>query len=151
MQLTLTYLLLPLLIIWVVLLIMTPRRVYLIFLLGIGLFLGIGYLSLGIGFSIRIPSVHDKMEVLVYTVHNDRVHALVHPLGKIAEPIHIVFSIDPKTPPGKRMRKSFFSAVRAHEEKRHETKIIIDMRGYLTDLGEYQHEVPPPLPPKMPR
>ncbi len=151
MQFSLTYLLLPLLVIWAALLVMTPRRVYLIFLLGIGLFLTVGYMALGSGFSIRLPSVHDKMEVMAYTVHGNRVHALVHPLNKLEEPMHIVFSIDPKTPVGRTMRESFFSSVRAHEQRRNETKLVVDMRGFKVDVGEYKHSIPPALPPKIVR
>ncbi|WP_456404359.1 hypothetical protein [Thiolapillus sp.] len=150
-SLTLKYLLLALLAIWGVLMLMAARRTLVAYVLGVVLFLAIGYLALGTAFSIRIPYVHDKMEVIVYTVHENSVHALAHPLKQPGEPMHIVFSIDPGTRAGAQMRKSFFDAVRAREGKRHKTKIVIDMRGYMTDEGVYKYEIPPALPPKQSR
>ena len=146
--LTLKYLLLTLLAIWGVLAIVASRGRYTAYLLGLGVFLAIAYLALGSGFSIRLPHVHGKMEVIVYTIHNDRVHALAHPLEQPGEPIHIAFSIDPDTERGRRMRRSFFDAVRAREGKRRETRIIIDMRGYMAEHGTREHETTPALAPK---
>lgn len=147
--LTLKYLLLTAVAIWGVLLIIFTGRKYAGFVTGAIVFLVIAYFALGSGFSIRIPYTHEKMEVLVYTIHNDRVHALAHPLNEPGEPMHIVFSIDPDTKLGIRMRKSFFEAVRSRESKRYRTNIIIDMKGYMTDQGEFKHESPEPLPPKV--
>ena len=76
------YLLLGLLAIWGVLAIIGMGRRFFGFLLGTGVFLVLAYFALGTGFSIRIPYLHDKMEIIVYTVHDDRVHALAHPLGR---------------------------------------------------------------------
>ncbi|MBL3528967.1 MAG: hypothetical protein JMN27_01910 [gamma proteobacterium endosymbiont of Lamellibrachia anaximandri] len=149
--LTLKYLLLAVFAIWGSLAVIATRRSFASFLLGSGVFLIIAYIALGSGFSIRLPYLHEKMELIVYTVHQERVHALAHPLNRPGEPIHIVFSIDPDTRAGARMRKSFFDAVRAREGKRHQTKIVIDMRGHFTDLGVYKYEVPPAMPPKMPQ
>ncbi|MCG8102965.1 MAG: hypothetical protein N0C91_11335 [Candidatus Thiodiazotropha endolucinida] len=118
-------------------------------MLGALFFLLIAYIALGSGFSIRIPYLHNKMEILVYTIHNERVHALAHPLGKPGEPLHIVFSIDQDTEGGGKMRKTFFDAVRAREGRRHKTNIIIDMRGYMTDQGDYKYQAAPALPPKQ--
>ncbi len=81
--------------IWGIMAVMAAGRGFLSMLLGIASFLGLAYVVLGTGFSIRLPSIHQKMEVIVYTTHNNRVHALAHPLGKPGEPIHIVFSVDP--------------------------------------------------------
>ena len=89
------------------------------------------------------------MEVVVYTVHNNRVHALAHPYKRPGEPMHIVFSIDPNTRPGAMMRKSFYDAVRAREGRQHKTNIIIDMRGHMTEQGDYKYDVVPALPPKQ--
>lgn len=146
--LTAKYLALAIIAIWGVLTIITLKHRFLRYLLGTGIFLLIAYLALGTGFSIRIPYLHDKMEVMVYTVHEERVHALAHPLNNPGEPMHIVFSIDPDNPVGARMRKSFFDAVRAREGKRHKTNIIIDMRGYMTDQGIKKYQAAPALPPK---
>lgn len=146
--LTLKYLLLAVLAIWSVLVVIAIGRTLVAFLLGVCVFLAIAYIALGSGFSIRIPHIHQKMEVVVYTTHKDRVHALAHPLNRPGEPMHIVFSIDPGTRAGAQMRKSFFDAVRAREGESHKTKIVIDMRGYMTDQGIYKYEIPPPLPPK---
>ena len=146
--LTVKYLLLAIAAIWGVLAIIAIGRRFPGFLLGTCVFLFIAYIALGSGFSIRIPYMHDKMEVIVYTVNNERVHALAHPLNHPGEPMHIVFSIDPDTHVGARMRKSFFDAVRAREGKSHKTSIIIDMSGYMTEHGVYKYEVTPTMPPK---
>ena len=146
--LTIKYLTLFLIAFWGVLVVISAGRHYNGYLIGALVFLVIAYLALGSGFSIRIPYLHDKMEILVYTIHNERVHALAHPLGKPSEPLHIVFSIDQDTEGGGKMRKSFFDAVRAREGRRHKTKIIIDMRGYMTDQGDYKYEAAPAFPPK---
>lgn len=135
--------------IWGVMAVMAAGRRTLSLLIGIAAFLGLAYALLGTGFSIRLPSLHSKMEVIVYTTHNNRVHALAHPLGKPGEPMHIVFSVDPATDDGARMRKSFFDAVRAREGKKYKPNIIIDMRGYMTDQGVKKFDVIPPLPPKI--
>lgn len=120
-------------------------------LVGCAAFLALAYAALGSGFSIRLPSLHQKMEVIVYTTHNNRVHALAHPLGRPGEPLHIVFSVDPATDDGARMRKSFFDAVRAREGQKHKTNIIIDMHGYMTEQGVKKYDMMPPLPPKRPQ
>ena len=146
--LTLKYLLLALLAIWGVLVMLKVKRRILAYLLGTFIFIGIVYLALGSGFSIRFPYPHNKMEIIVYTVYEDRVHALAHPLNQPGEPMHIVFSVDPDTRMGAQMRKSFFDAVRAREGKRHQTNIIINMRGYMTELGEYKYDVISSRPPK---
>ncbi|MCM8857779.1 MAG: hypothetical protein LC541_19385 [Candidatus Thiodiazotropha sp.] len=147
--LTAKYLLLFLLAIWGTLIIISAGRHFAGYILGTIIFLVIAYIALGTGFSIRIPYLHNKMEILVYTIHNERVHALAHPLGKPGEPLHIVFSIDQDTEGGGKMRKTFFDAVRAREGKRHKTNIVIDMRGHMTDQGVYKYETPPVLPPKQ--
>ncbi|OOZ16079.1 hypothetical protein BOW28_11525 [Solemya velum gill symbiont] len=103
----LKYLVLALVVIWGMLFIIFVKRRLITFLSGVVLFFVIGYLALGTGFSIRIPYQHDKMEIIVYTVFYDRVHALAHPLKVPSEPMHIVFSIDPNNPAGAQMRKSF--------------------------------------------
>ncbi|OOY42314.1 hypothetical protein, partial [Solemya velum gill symbiont] len=117
----LKYLVLALVVIWGMLFIIFVKRRLITFLSGVVLFFVIGYLALGTGFSIRIPYQHDKMEIIVYTVFYDRVHALAHPLKVPSEPMHIVFSIDPNNPAGAQMRKSFFDAVRKREEEFHKT------------------------------
>lgn len=142
------YMLLPIIAIWGVLAIFTQGRRIPTFILGTVIFLSIVYMALGTGFSIRIPYLHGKMEVVVYTVYQKRVHALAHPLNQPGEPMHIVFSIDPDTPKGAQMRKSFYEAVRAREERAHKSNIIVDMRGYMTEQGEYKYEVVPSFPPK---
>ncbi|MCU7936144.1 MAG: hypothetical protein KZQ99_14915 [Candidatus Thiodiazotropha sp. (ex Dulcina madagascariensis)] len=147
--LTAKYLLLFIIAIWGVLAIIYARRHFTGYIFGALIFLAITYIALGSGFSIRIPYLHDKMEILVYTIHNERVHALAHPLGKPGEPLHIVFSVDQDTEGGGKMRKTFFDAVRAREGKRHKTNIIIDMRGQMTDQGVYKYETAPALPPKQ--
>ena len=147
--LTAKYLLLTLAAIWGVFLVIAARRKIPGYLVGTTLFLLIAYLALGTGFSIRLPYPHGKMEIITYTVYQDRVHALAHPFRKPAEPMHIVFSIDPETRRGAMMRKSFFDAVRAREGRRHKTNIVIDMRGYMTDQGVYKFEAAPALPPKQ--
>ena len=149
--LTLKYLLLAVLAIWGVFTMLWFRRGIPAYLLGILTFLAVAYLALGSGFSIRIPYFHQQMEVLVYSVHENRVHALAQPLDQPGEPIHIVFSIDPKTNSGVRMRESFFKAVREREEDDHRRKLIINMRGYMTEQGEQKYESPETLPPKIPR
>lgn len=149
--LTLKYLLLAVLAIWGVYLVIALGRRYLAYLLGVIIFLAIAYFALGSGFSIRIPYLHPKMEVIVYTVHENRVHALAQPLDQPGEPMHIVFSIDPKSKAGAQMRESFFKALRKREEEAHKSKLIIDMRGYMTDHGERKFEIPDSLPPKIPR
>ncbi|MCU7853643.1 MAG: hypothetical protein KZQ80_15670 [Candidatus Thiodiazotropha sp. (ex Monitilora ramsayi)] len=146
--LTAKYLLLFIVAIWGVLTVVYTKGHFIGYLFGTVIFLSIAYIALGSGFSIRLPYLHDKMEILVYTIHNERVHALAHPLGKPDEPLHIVFSIDPDTDGGGKMRKTFFDAVRAREGKRHKTSIVIDMHGYMTDHGVYMYETAPPLPPK---
>jgi len=146
--LTAKYLLLAVAAIWGVLAIIATRRRLPGYILGVTLFLVIAYIALGSGFSIRIPYLHNKMEVIVYTVHDDRVHALAHPMGTPDEPMHIVFSIDPHTNAGARMRKSFFNAVRSREESGHKTNIIINMRGHMTEQGERNYEVLGGLPRK---
>ncbi len=149
--LTLKYILLALLAIWGTLLILRLRALRAAWLAGTAVFLAIVWLALGSGFSIRLPYHHRKMVIITYTTHKNRVHALARPLGRPeAEPVHIVFSIDPGTRAGARMRKSFFDAVRAREGRRHSTRIVIDMRGYMTDQGVYKYRIPPPLPPKTP-
>ena len=147
--LTVKYLLLTFVAIWGVLAIISTGRKYSGFIVGVVIFLLIVYFALGSGFSIRIPSMHNKMEILVYTIYRDRVHALAHPLNEPGEPMHIVFSIDPRTEPGIRMRKSFFDAVRSREGKRYKTNIVIDVKGYMTDQGVFKYDAPPPLPPKV--
>ncbi|MEW8026259.1 MAG: hypothetical protein AB2792_14765 [Candidatus Thiodiazotropha sp.] len=147
--LTFKYLFLFIIAFWGVLVIISAGRRYAGYILGALFFLLIAYIALGSGFSIRIPYLHDKMEILVYTIHNERVHALAHPLGKPGEPLHIVFSIDQDTEGGGKMRKTFFDAVRAREGRRHKTNIIIDMRGYMTDQGDYKYETAPAFPPKQ--
>ncbi|MEW7995823.1 MAG: hypothetical protein G8D81_20710 [gamma proteobacterium symbiont of Clathrolucina costata] len=147
--LTAKYLFLFLIAIWGVLVIISAGRRYGGYMLGALFFLLIAYIALGSGFSIRIPYLHNKMEILVYTIHNERVHALAHPLGKPGEPLHIVFSIDQDTEGGGKMRKTFFDAVRAREGRRHKTNIIIDMRGYMTDQGDYKFQAAPAFPPKQ--
>ncbi|MEW8535864.1 MAG: hypothetical protein AB2565_13080 [Candidatus Thiodiazotropha endolucinida] len=147
--LTAKYLFLFLIVIWGVLVIISAGRRYGGYMLGALFFLLIAYIALGSGFSIRIPYLHNKMEILVYTIHNERVHALAHPLGKPGEPLHIVFSIDQDTEGGGKMRKTFFDAVRAREGRRHKTNIIIDMRGYMTDQGDYKYQAAPAFPPKQ--
>ena len=52
---------------------------------------------------------------------------------------------------GAQMRESFFKALRAREEEAHKSKLIIDMRGYMTDQGEHKFEIPDGLPPKIQR
>lgn len=146
--LTLKYLLLSLLAIWGVLALVRMRRGYASYLLGVGMFTAIAYLALGSGFSIRLPYLYDRMELIVYTIHDNRVHGLAHPLGKPGEPMHIVFSIDPDTVYGAQMRSSFFDAVRAREGKHHKTSIVIDMQGYTTEQGVYKYDIAPALPPK---
>ena len=146
--LTLKYILLTIVAIWGVVAIIAIGRKFPGFILGTGVFLAIAYLALGSGFSIRIPYAHDRMEIIVYTVHENRVHALTHPLNKPGEPVHIVFSIDPQTHPGARMRKSFFDAVREREGKTHKTNIIVNMRGHTIEHGEFKYESAPPMPPK---
>ena len=147
--LTTKYFLLMILSIWGVLAIISLKQKLPAFLLGLVVFITLAYLALGTGFSIRIPYMHDKMEIIVYTIYEQRVHALAHPLGKPGEPIHIVFSIEPGTKAGSQMRKSFFDAVRAREGKRHKTNIIIDMDGYMIDHGVYKFGSSPVLPPKL--
>lgn len=147
--LTVKYLLLLALAIWGTLGVMMIRRKIPALLLGTLLFLTIAYLSIGSGFAIRIPYVHEKMEVLVYTIHENRVHALARPLDSRAQPMHIVFSIDPGSKAGAGMRESFFAAVRAQEGKRHKTKIVVNMRRYVTEQGVFKYEASPPLPPKQ--
>ena len=117
--LTVKYLALGILAIWGVLAIMVMYRRYSGYILGTIVFLSIAYIALGSGFSIRIPYIHNKMEIVVYTVHDNRVHALAHPYKQPGEPMHIVFSIDPNTRPGAMMRKSFYDAVRARERPQH--------------------------------
>ena len=146
--LTLKYLLLAILAIWGMYMAVAIRGRLPAYLLGVAVFLAIIYFALGSGFSIRIPHVHQKMEVIIYTVHENRVHALAHPVNKPGEPLHIVFSIDPKTQKGAQMRKSFFEAIRKREEQAHKSRIIVDMRGYMTDQGEKKFEIPAGLPPK---
>lgn len=144
------YLLLFLLAIWGTLLILHLRDRHIAWLAGLALFLVMAWLALGTAFSIRLPYPHERVQVLTYVVHGKRVHALVRPLGRPkAEPLHVVFSIDPGTRAGARMRKSFFSAVRAREGKSHKPPIIINMRGYMTEQGVYKYKLPPPLPPKI--
>ncbi|OOY49435.1 hypothetical protein [Solemya velum gill symbiont] len=145
----LKYLVLALVVIWGMLFIIFVKRRLITFLSGVVLFFVIGYLALGTGFSIRIPYQHDKMEIIVYTVFYDRVHALAHPLKVPSEPMHIVFSIDPNNPAGAQMRKSFFDAVRKREEEFHKTSLVLDMRGFMVDMGEYKYEVASTLPPKI--
>ena len=147
--LTAKYLLLFFIAIWGVLTIIYARHHFTAYLIGTTVFLVIAYIALGSAFSIRIPYLHEKMEILVYTIHKERVHALAHPLGKPGEPLHIVFSIDQDTEGGGRMRETFFDAVRAREGKRHKTNIVIDMRGHMTDQGVYKYETAPALPPKQ--
>ena len=146
---SLKYMLLAFASIWGVLLVIYIKRKWIAFLVGVTLFLTIGYVALGTGFSIRIPYQHQKMEIIVYTVFYDRVHALAHPLKVPSEPMHIVFSIDPNNPEGARMRKGFFEAVRKREEQTHKTSLVIDMSGFMVDIGEYKYEVAPALPPKI--
>ena len=143
------YLLLFLLAIWGTLLILRIRERRIAWLAGLALFLAMAWVALGTAFSIRLPYQHERVQVLTYVVHGKRVHALVRPLGKPkAEPMHVVFSIDPGTRAGARMRKSFFAAVRAREGKSHKPPIIINMHGYMTEQGVYKYKLPPPLPPK---
>jgi len=144
------YALLFLLAIWGTLLILRLRgKAVLAWLTGLVLFLVMAWMALGTGFSIRLPYQHERVQVLTYVVHGKRVHALVRPLGKPkAEPMHVVFSIDPGTRAGARMRRSFFAAVRARQGKSHKPPIIINMRGYMTEQGVYKYKLPPPLPPK---
>lgn len=142
------YMVVIILAIWGVMAVMAAGRSLAGLLIGIGVFAGLAYAVMGTGFSIRLPSVHSKMEVVVYTTHNNRVHALAHPLNRPGEPVHIVFSVDPATEDGARMRKSFFDAVRAREGKRYKPNIIIDMRGYMTEQGVKKYDLIPPLPPK---
>ncbi len=143
------YLLLFLLAIWGTLLILRLRDRHIAWLAGLALFLIMAWLALGTAFSIRLPYQHERVQVLTYVVHGKRVHALVRPVGRPrAEPMHVVFSIDPGTRAGARMRRSFFAAVRAREGKSHKPPIIINMRGYMTEQGVYKYKLPPPLPPK---
>jgi len=143
------YLLLFLLAIWGTLLILRIRERRIAWLAGLALFLIMAWVALGTAFSIRLPYQHERVQVLTYVVHGKRVHALVRPPGRPkAEPMHVVFSIDPGTRTGARMRKSFFAAVRAREGKSHKPPIIINMRGYMTEQGVYKYRLPPPLPPK---
>ncbi|MET0005418.1 MAG: hypothetical protein ABW087_17550 [Candidatus Thiodiazotropha sp.] len=44
---------------------------------------------------------------------------------------------------------TFFDAVRAREGRRHKTNIIIDMRGYMTDQGDYKYQAAPAFPDKQ--
>ena len=147
--LTVIYLLLFALAIWGALALMAVGRRYPAFFLGVATFLAVAYAALGSGFSIRIPYFHQKMEVVVYTTYKNRVHALAHPEGRPGEPLHIVFSINPASRKGGRMRKSFFDAVRAREGKRHKGKIIVDMRGYMTEQGEKKFKIPRVFPLKQ--
>ncbi|MES9957732.1 MAG: hypothetical protein ABW120_06095 [Sedimenticola sp.] len=149
--LTAKYLLLTFAAIWGVVAVIAIGRKFPGFLMGTAVFLVIGYFALGTAFSIRIPYHHDKMEILVYTIHDDRVHALAHPLNRPGEPMHIVFSIDPHTHPGANMRRTFFDAVRSREGKRHKTNIVIDMKGHMTEQGVFKFESAPPMPPKGPQ
>lgn len=146
--LILKYLALGVIAIWGVLAMIKARRSLLALLLGTAIFLAIAWLALGTGFSIRIPYMHQKMEIITYTTYNNRVHALAHPQGRPGEPLHIIFSIDPDTNRGAKMRKSFFNAVRAREGKKHQTRIIINMSGYMTEQGVFKYKPAPPLPPK---
>ncbi|HHN72943.1 MAG TPA: hypothetical protein ENK13_02530 [Thermopetrobacter sp.] len=138
--------------IWGTLLILRLRRHWLAWAAGALLFAAIVWLALGSGFSIRIPQPHRKMVVIVWTAHGERVHALARPLGRPdAEPLHIVFSIDPGTPRGARMRRQFFAAVRAREGRPDHPRIIIDTWGYGVDQGVPKYRLPGVLPPKLHR
>ncbi|MEN8226207.1 MAG: hypothetical protein ABFS05_12690 [Bacteroidota bacterium] len=146
--LTLKYLLLFILAIWGSLIIVALKHRMLALILGTVIFLTIGYVALGSGFSIRIPYIYEKMEIIVYTTYEDRVYALARPPGSSVQPMHIIFSIDRGSRDGALMRKSFFDAVRAREGKPHKTKIIINMRRYTAEQGVLKYEATPPLPPK---
>ena len=148
--LVLTYSALVALAIFGLLLVTRLRNRWLAWLAGLAVTAAVIWLALGSGFSIRLPYHHSRMQVIVFTVHGQRVHALARPVDDPrAQPMHIVFSIDPSTAAGARMRKSFFAAVRRREGKAHKEKIIINMRGYMTEQGTYKYRIPPPLPPKQ--
>ncbi len=145
-----TYAALVILVLWGVLLIRRVKRLWLAWLAGVIVFCVIAWLALGTGFFIRIPQLHRKMVVLVWTVHGERVHALARPLdAPEATPVHIVFSIDPSSRRGARMRAQFFAAVRKREGLRRRVPIVIDMWGYGVDAGVHKYDVPQSLPPKM--
>ena len=147
--LLLKYLLMLLLAVWGLLFVSRRGKGFSGYLVGVLVFLVITYAALGTGFSIHIPYFHNKMEIVTYTTYDERVHALAHPFGEPGEPMHIVFSIDPDTKMGGQMRKTFFDAVRAREGKRHQSNIIIDMKGYKADIGVYKYAVAPALPEKQ--
>ena len=151
-SLLLTYAALVVLAIWGVVLILRLRGMWLAWIAGVVVFLLIAWLALGTGFSILIPQPHRKMEVINWTVHEKRVHALARPLDDPkATPVHIVFSIDPGTRRGARMRKQFFDAVRRREGERGRPKIVIDTWAYGVDAGVRKYELPTQLPPKLRR
>ena len=143
------YVVLLVLAVWGTLGVIAVGRSLLAYLLGAGLIAAVFWVALGTGFSIRLPSVHERMEVIVYTTWNNRVHALARPLEGSGEPRHIVFSIDPDTPSGARMRKGFYDAVRRREGKRHQTPIIVNLRHYSIEQGVYKYQTAPSPPPKQ--
>ncbi|WP_038034104.1 hypothetical protein [Thermopetrobacter sp. TC1] len=149
-RLLLTYAALLILALWGVLLIRRVKRLWLAWAAGVLVFFALVWLALGTGFSIRIPQPHRKMVILVWTVHGERVHALARPLNEPdAAPVHIVFSIDPKSKRGARMRSQFFAAVRKREGLPGKRLIVIDTWGYGVDAGVHKYDVPQSLPPKM--
>ncbi len=151
-SLLLTYAALVVLAIWGAMLILRLRGHWLAWLAGVVVFLLIAWLALGTGFSILIPQFHRKMVVINWTVHEKRVHALARPLDDpTAAPVHIVFSIDPGTRRGARMRKQFFDTVRRREGVRGRPKIVIDMWAYGVDAGVRKYDLPGQLPPKLRR
>ncbi len=110
----------------------------------------LAWLALGSGFSIRLPYPYDELQILQHVVHGNRVHALARPVGHPEmAPIHIVFSIDPGTKKGARLRKSFFDALRAREGKRHALPIILDRRGFRVRFGKLKYRPSQPFPPKQ--
>ena len=148
--LALKYAALVLLAIWGTLALARVRRRWWAWLAALALSFALAWLALGSGFSIRLPSPYARMAVLQYVVHGNRVHALARPVDhpRMA-PLHIIFSIDPGSKTGARMRKTFFRAVRARQQSRDAKRpIIIDMRGYRALFGKLKYKTSTPLPPK---
>jgi len=150
--LALKYVAMALVAIWLTLLLvwLRQRRLRLAVWLGaVALSALLVWLALGSGFSIRLPYPYAELQILQHVVHGNRVHALARPVGHPEmAPIHIVFSIDPGTKKGARLRKSFFDALRAREGKKHNLPIILDRRAFRVRFGKLKYRTSSPFPPK---
>jgi hypothetical protein len=145
------YVLLALLAIWATLLLVWLRRRWWAWLGTLLLAAVLVWLALGIGFSVRLPYPYDELQILRHVVHGNRVHALVRPVGRPElPPVHMIFSIDPGTKTGARLRKSFFDALRAREGKKHNLPIILDRRAFRVRFGKLKYRTSSPFPPKRP-